>query len=265
MATCAPWAGRALRRRGADVARAPATQPRARGKFRRRSRTLLSTQRAARSLRERGARRPLLHTGAADDAKFEKGRRARAIGPIAVARRRRRRVARRARPGGGQPAATFSIAPRLPETRGDVARCARRELAVSSQPRSRRSAALRRAPPILATAAQREHVTAPVVPDAHPTARSTLGAARDGGQGRSLVENAAIELLSGRRVLPAVGLSGIVRVWRSRGAAAPPVGLLPREPTAIKLLDLSSPADATSRQTRVALTPDTPVSCLGHP
>ena len=58
-------------------------------------------------------------------------------------------------------------------------------------------------------------------------------------------------------------LIGIVHRLALALLEAPPVGLLPASRPHIKLL-FSSPADATLAGASI-LTPDTPVSCLGHP
>ena len=125
---------------------------------------------------------------------------------------------------------------------------------------------LRRAPPILATAAEPSnwHVTVPrsYGDAAEQAARSTLAAARDGGR-RLLVENAAIELSPGSEYYQPSELIGIVHRLALALLEAPPVGLLPASRPHIKLL-FSSPADATLAGASI-LTPDTPVSCLGHP
>ena len=106
---------------------------------------------------------------------------------------------------------------------------------------------LRRAPPILATAAEPSnwHVTGPrsYGDAAEQAARSTLAAARDGGR-RLLVENAAIELSPCSEYYQPSELIGIVHRLALALLEAPPVGLLPASRPHIKLL-FSSPADAT--------------------
>ena len=121
---------------------------------------------------------------------------------------------------------------------------------------------LRRAPPILATAAEPSnwHVTVPrsYGDAAEQAARSTLAAARDGGR-RLLVENAAIELNPGSKYYQPSELIGIVHRLALALLEAPPVGLLPASRPHIKLL-FSSPADATLAGASI-LTPVTRSRC----